>query len=191
MIVAVGNDGQFRRFCEILGRPEWGPDPAYATNAARVANRDVLVPLIEAITPTRTTKAWVEALEEAANVPGGPDQPDRRGVRGSAGPGARSADRDGPRRGAGRRRGWPARCGCRARRSHTVTRPPTLGQHTDDVLAQTLGLSAEEIAGLKGARRGLEAARERLENRLLESLILLDSLARGAREGMDVSKIGD
>jgi crotonobetainyl-CoA:carnitine CoA-transferase CaiB-like acyl-CoA transferase len=146
MIVAVGNDSQFRAFAGVLGHGEWGADPAYATNPARVANRDVLVPLIEALTPLRTTHGWVEALE-AAGVPCGPinaigevfDDPQvrARGLRvemaheaGGTAPGVAS----------------PLRMsGTPVEYRHA---PPVLGQHTQAVLAG-LGLSADEIADLR------------------------------------------
>lgn len=70
-ILAVGNDGQFRAFCDVAGRPEWALDPRFMKNADRVRHREVLVPLIEAVARTRTQHAWLEALE-TAGVPGGP-----------------------------------------------------------------------------------------------------------------------
>ena len=70
-ILAVGNDNQFRKFCEAAGRPEIAVDPAFATNAARVRNRETLVPLLREITATRTQADWMAALE-AAHVPCGP-----------------------------------------------------------------------------------------------------------------------
>ena len=71
VIVAVGNDGQFRAFCAIAGRPEWAGDPRFATNAARVRHREALVPMIDALMRTRTRREWLAALE-AAGIPGGP-----------------------------------------------------------------------------------------------------------------------
>ncbi|QBE66072.1 CoA transferase [Pseudoduganella lutea] len=71
MIVAVGNDGQFRKLCEVLGRAEWGTDERYATNPQRVRHRAELVAGIHAVTVTRTTAEWV-ALMETAGVPCGP-----------------------------------------------------------------------------------------------------------------------
>jgi crotonobetainyl-CoA:carnitine CoA-transferase CaiB-like acyl-CoA transferase len=70
IIIACGNDGQFRRLCGVLGT-SWADDPAYATNPARVANREILVPLITEVTKTRT-KADLLAAFEAANMPAGP-----------------------------------------------------------------------------------------------------------------------
>lgn len=71
MILAIGNDGQFARFCAVAGRAEWAADERFATNAARVANRGVLIPLLRQATVMRTTRAWVAALESTA-VPCGP-----------------------------------------------------------------------------------------------------------------------
>ena len=71
VIVAVGNDGQFRRFCDVAGKPQWAADGRFATNAARVRHRDVLVPLIDTVMATRTQADWLRALE-AAGIPGGP-----------------------------------------------------------------------------------------------------------------------
>jgi crotonobetainyl-CoA:carnitine CoA-transferase CaiB-like acyl-CoA transferase len=71
MILAIGNDSQFVRFCELAGRPEWAGDPRFTTNARRVANRDHLIPLMRQATVMRTTRAWID-LFEAAGVPCGP-----------------------------------------------------------------------------------------------------------------------
>jgi crotonobetainyl-CoA:carnitine CoA-transferase CaiB-like acyl-CoA transferase len=70
-ILTVGNDGQFRRFCEVAGHPEWADDPRFASNSARVANRSALVPLIRQVTVFRSTAEWVSLLEQAG-VPCGP-----------------------------------------------------------------------------------------------------------------------
>ncbi len=70
VIIACGNDGQFRRLCAVLGAP-WCDHPLYATNPARVAGREVLVPLIAERTQQRT-KADLLAALEAVTVPAGP-----------------------------------------------------------------------------------------------------------------------
>lgn len=70
-ILTVGNDGQFRKFCEVAGHPEWATDPRFVSNAARVANRAELIPLIRQVTVFRTTAEWIAALE-LAGVPCGP-----------------------------------------------------------------------------------------------------------------------
>ena len=71
VIVAVGNDGQFRRFCAVLGLPELADDPAYATNPARLMNRDALIARIEPALAVRRMDDVVAGLE-AAKVPVGP-----------------------------------------------------------------------------------------------------------------------
>lgn len=71
MILAVGNDGQFARFCQAAGRAEWAQDERFATNAARVNHRGVLIGLMRELTVTRTTREWV-ALLESVGVPCGP-----------------------------------------------------------------------------------------------------------------------
>jgi formyl-CoA transferase len=71
MLLAVGNDGQFARFCEAAGQPQWALDARYTTNTSRVANRETLIPQIEAVTRQRTTAQWIALLEHKA-VPCGP-----------------------------------------------------------------------------------------------------------------------
>lgn len=70
MILAVGNDGQFAKFCEVAGRPELAADPRFARNTDRVRHRAVLVPLLEEIVRARPKQQWLSALE-AAKVPCG------------------------------------------------------------------------------------------------------------------------
>ena len=71
LIIACGNDRQFAGLCEALGLGDLASDPAYATNPARVANREMLCPLIAAATAARTRAATIAALE-SAGVPAGP-----------------------------------------------------------------------------------------------------------------------
>ena len=71
IVIAVGNDGQFARLCEVMGRPELARDPRFANNAARVANRQALIELLDAASVGQTTDAWVRMLEPAG-VPCGP-----------------------------------------------------------------------------------------------------------------------
>ncbi|HYZ48812.1 MAG TPA: CaiB/BaiF CoA-transferase family protein [Sphingomonas sp.] len=71
VIVAVGNDGQFARFAALLGVPELSDDPDFKTNAARIANRVRLIPLLAARTRLMTRDALLAALEREG-VPGGP-----------------------------------------------------------------------------------------------------------------------
>jgi crotonobetainyl-CoA:carnitine CoA-transferase CaiB-like acyl-CoA transferase len=71
IILAVGNDAQFAKFCVVAGHPEWSADPRFASNPQRVANRAVLVPLLRQATVMRNSADWIAALE-AAGVPCGP-----------------------------------------------------------------------------------------------------------------------
>ncbi|WP_077035169.1 CaiB/BaiF CoA-transferase family protein [Pelomonas sp. KK5] len=70
LILAVGNDGQFAKFCAIAGRPDWAADPRFATNADRVRHRALLVPQIAEVLERRPRDAWLAELE-AAQVPCG------------------------------------------------------------------------------------------------------------------------
>jgi crotonobetainyl-CoA:carnitine CoA-transferase CaiB-like acyl-CoA transferase len=70
-MLAVGNDAQFRRCCTVLGRPEWAADPRFATNAARVAQRGELVPLLADALRARPARHWLDALA-AEGVPCAP-----------------------------------------------------------------------------------------------------------------------
>jgi formyl-CoA transferase len=71
LILAVGNDGQFGKFCDIAGRPEWSSDARFATNAARVRHRQTLVPMVETVMRERTQREWLAVLERAG-IPCGP-----------------------------------------------------------------------------------------------------------------------
>lgn len=71
LILTVGNDSQFRAFANAAGQPQWADDPRFASNAARVAHRAELIPLIRQQTVFRTTAEWI-ALLERAGVPCGP-----------------------------------------------------------------------------------------------------------------------
>jgi crotonobetainyl-CoA:carnitine CoA-transferase CaiB-like acyl-CoA transferase len=71
IIIASGNDRQYRDLCRILDLPELAGDPRFIDNGARVANRDVLIPLLSEATARRTAEDLLAALEQA-KVPGGP-----------------------------------------------------------------------------------------------------------------------
>lgn len=71
MIIAVGNDGQFKQFCDVLGLPEVRDDPRYASNGKRNENRATLIPALTAKTKQRTRADLLAALEKAG-VPAGP-----------------------------------------------------------------------------------------------------------------------
>lgn len=71
LIVAIGNDAQYRRFVELLGCPQWADDERFVTNRVRVQNRDVLVPLLQRKMLERSKEQWLEDLE-SVQVPAGP-----------------------------------------------------------------------------------------------------------------------
>jgi crotonobetainyl-CoA:carnitine CoA-transferase CaiB-like acyl-CoA transferase len=146
MILAIGNDSQFAKFCAIAGHPEWAEDPRFATNPQRVAHRAVLIPLLRQVTVMRTTHEWIETLE-AAGVPCGPinrmdevfADPQVR---------ARGLRLDLPHPSAGRVSlvANPIRFSDSPVSYRNA--PPLLGQHTDEVLAEWLGVDAEQLAAL-------------------------------------------
>ena len=143
IIIAANNDGQFERFCRAAGTPELLEDPDFASNALRVRNRDRLISTIEAVTRTRGTDAWMGALE-SAGVPCAPVNTIDRVF----------ADPQVEARGMQIRMPHPLAgedvrlVGSPIRLSATPVSyrraPPTLGQHTDEVLAEVLGLSEDE-----------------------------------------------
>jgi len=147
LIVAVGNDGQFRRFVALIGRPELADDPRYVTNSERVAHRADLIAIIAAAMPARTTAEWAEALA-AINVPCGPINTIEQAFaepqavhRGLAGRVADDAGIEAPVVAS------PLRLSASPPESGTA--PPLLGEHTDVVLAEMLGLSPDEIGALR------------------------------------------
>jgi len=71
LILAVGNDSQFAKFCAVAGHPDWARDARFVRNVDRVRNRDALVPLVAASIATRPQREWLAALEEVG-VPCGP-----------------------------------------------------------------------------------------------------------------------
>lgn len=146
-ILAVGNDGQFRKFCEVAGIAQLADDPRFASNKARVAHRSELIPLLRQATVFKTTAQWIELLEKAG-VPCGPindlqqvfadPQVQARGLRldlpnalGSSTPQVASP----------------------LRLSETPvayrSAPPLLGQHTDALLRNLLGMSEAQVAQLR------------------------------------------
>jgi formyl-CoA transferase len=151
LIIAVGNDGQFAKFCAIAGRPQWASDARYATNAERVRNRDELVPMIAAIVRTRTQRDWLAALE-AAGVPCGPinridqvfadAQVRARGLR---------LDLAHPLAGTAPQVATPIRYS-RSPIAYADA-PPLLGAHTAAVLRERLGYDDATIGAL--AQRGV------------------------------------
>jgi len=151
VVLAVGNDGQWRRFCAAAGAADLAAEPRFATNPLRVQNRAELVPRVEALLRTRITAAWEEALRQA-EVPHAPmwtyadlfshPQVAARGLRVTVhDPQGRPVDLVGTPfhfSGAGLDTALPP-----------ATMPPRLGEHTDAVLREILGMTSERIAELR------------------------------------------
>lgn len=153
MLLAIGNDGQFARFCAAAGQPQWAQDARFASNTLRVQHRAELIPAMEQLTRTRTTADWIALLEDKA-VPCGPindiaqafddAQVKARGLRVELPRWQQGEAGDGVDRIAG------VASPLRLSSNPPVLRhaPPALGQHTDEVLRE-LGLQAEHIAQLR------------------------------------------
>lgn len=146
MILAIGNDSQFAKFCNAAGQPSWAQDERFATNAARVTHRQTLIPLMCEVTRTRSTQTWVSTLENLG-VPCGPintvdqvyqdPQVQARHLK---------FEMQHPRAGAIPLIANPIRMSQTPVQYRHV--PPAIGQHTQEVLSQVLGLSADELTAL-------------------------------------------
>lgn len=139
VVLAVGNDGQFARFCRVAGCEGLADDDRYRTNADRVANRDALTAALTPILAARTSADWQAALG-AAGVPCGPIR-DVAEALSSEEATARGMVLD---HGGRRTVASPVDLGGR----EDATPPPALGQHTDALLAE-LGLDEAEVAALR------------------------------------------
>jgi crotonobetainyl-CoA:carnitine CoA-transferase CaiB-like acyl-CoA transferase len=150
LILAVGNDGQYAKFCEVAGHPEWASDPRFAKNQDRVRNRTALVPMLEAVMKARRKSEWLAALE-AAKVPCGAinnlaevfadPQVNERGM---------VTQWPHPLQPALRLVASPLKLGATPVR--TDLPPPLLGEHTEEVLRELLQFDSERLAALRAAK---------------------------------------
>jgi formyl-CoA transferase len=150
LIVAVGNDTQFASFCGVIGEPGWPKDPRFATNPERVRHRDLLVGLIGERLARRPAREWL-ALLEPAGVPCGPIN-DLAQVFADPQVRHRRMEVRAPHPAAGEVR-MVANPMKLSRTPITYEAgPPRLGEHTDQVLREVLGLEGAEIQRLREER---------------------------------------
>lgn len=147
LALAIGNDGQWTRFCQAAGKPEWPKDARFSTNPQRVVNRDALIDLMIDFFKGKTTSEWL-ALCAENDVPAGPvntvdkvfedPQALARGM---------LVEMDHPTVGTARLAGSPMNL------SETPVEirrpPPLLGEHTDEILTEQLGCTVEEVDTLR------------------------------------------
>ena len=147
LILAVGNDSQYAKFCKVAGIPEMATNPLYIKNRDRVLNRAQLVPQLEVVMKTRTKADWLAALE-AAKVPCGAIN-NLAEVFGDPHVQARGmvTEWDHPLQHDLRLVSSPMRLSVTPVR--TDLPPPLLGQHTEEVLRSVLNYSAEQVNDLK------------------------------------------
>ena len=149
IIVAVGNETQFARMCEVIGRPDLASDERFATNAARVNHRGEIVAILHGIFVTRTMRDWLDALERVG-VPCGPintiadvfadPQVQARGLR---------LDLPHPAIGTVPSVANPIKYSATPISYRSA--PPMLGADTDEVLREMVGVTSAEIARLRKA----------------------------------------
>ena len=147
LILAIGNDGQWKRFCAAAEVSAWSGDERFATNPQRVAHRAVLIPMLEALFRQKTVAEWLQYCADA-DVPAGPvnsldkvfadPQTQARGMR---------VEMPHPTAETVQMAGTPLNL------SATPTQmrlpPPLLGEHTDEILTNLLGLNRETIVDLR------------------------------------------
>jgi crotonobetainyl-CoA:carnitine CoA-transferase CaiB-like acyl-CoA transferase len=149
IVIAVGNDRQFEALCRVLGLPGLASDPKFLTNPSRANHRDELIPQLAAVFRTRAVAHWYEACEDAG-VPSGPiydfaqvfDDPQvrHRGMR---------TTMQHPLSGSVPQVANPVRFS--ATPVQPTRPPPTLGEHTEEVLQERLGLQPQRMAELRAA----------------------------------------
>ena len=147
--ISVGNDDQFARLAELLEHPEWASDPRFTQNRDRVGNRELIDSMIQEAISAKPRAAWIDALD-GAGIPSGPintvaealDSPQTRGRE-------MVTEIEHPVIGMMRMLGLPIR---QEGTPATIRRhPPMLGEHTDEILGEYLGMSTDQIDRLRSA----------------------------------------
>ncbi len=149
VIVAVGNDTQFRRFCDLVGRSDLAADPRFATNAGRVEHRGALLPIVKSIIAERSVADWITALEAAGIPCGAVNSIDRA----FADP--QTTARDMLREVSHPTIGRLKLAGSPVKLQHAgaspLRPPPLLGEHTDEVFHELLSLAPADVQKLRDA----------------------------------------
>lgn len=147
IILAVGNDGQFQRFCKLAGCPELTEDSRFTSNRLRVEHRDALIPLLVPVLKKRSTDEWLALLEPAA-VPCGPiNTLDRVFADPQVQHRNMALTLPHPQAGKVKLVSNPVRFDGQALNAESA--PPLLGEHTTDVAGRLLGLTEEQQQDLK------------------------------------------
>jgi len=147
VVIATRQENFWRKLCAVLGEPGLAEDERFATNPQRLANRAELIPRIEAILRMKTVAEWMERLR-AAEVPAAPvNNLDRAFAEPPVAEREMIVEYDHPDAGRVRLPGNPIKI---AGAPKTISNPaPRLGEHTDKVLSDLLGLPADRIAELR------------------------------------------
>jgi crotonobetainyl-CoA:carnitine CoA-transferase CaiB-like acyl-CoA transferase len=149
-VLAVGNDSQFRALCDkVIGRPELGTDPCFATARSRVINRETLIPELQREFRKRPTADWIAALH-AVKVPCGQVR-NLTQLFSSPEIAARGVIATVPDKRYGSINLMRSPLALRGTPPREPVSPPRLGEHTDELLGEVLGLDAKAIAALRAA----------------------------------------
>lgn len=150
VIIAVGNDRLWQEFCQLIGRPELVNDPRFITNPKRTENQKALKAILDTVFPQKTVDEWLAELDKAG-IPCGPINTVDRVVKDP-----QIQERQmvvatqHPVAGTVKMAGVPIKLSATP---GAVERPaPTLGQHTEEILREMLGLTASQVAALRAKK---------------------------------------
>lgn len=147
--LAIGNDALWRKLCDVVAHPELKDDPRFATNPQRVAHREALLEVVQGILAGRTVAEWMELLD-TAGVPCGPILEVEQTLQHEAVLGRDLVvDLPHPTAGTVRTTGVTVKMDEAPGRIRTA--PPRLGEHTEAVLTEVLGLTADRLETLRRA----------------------------------------
>lgn len=146
---AAGNDGQWAKLCRAVNRPEWIEDEQYATNAARLANREQVAAMLNELFGSRDAEDWMEMCEEIG-IPAAPIN-NLKQLFADPQVQARNLRIEAPHPTAGTISMVASPLNVPTSPTHVRFPPPLLGQHTDEVLKTILNYDDEQIVELRAA----------------------------------------